>query len=275
MEKIIWFYWHQGIDKAPVIVKKCLQSWKKYNPEWDIRVLDERTSQQYINIDFLKQTQGNAVALQAYADILRLNLVYKYGGIWVDASSFCCVPLDTWVHSAINVSDGFICIQYPDGDKLIDNWFLASNKNSWTSKMCVEFAESYIQKHRYKEAINTRIGRKFLRWSQKDRNRTMIWFKPFVQDFLKIRPYFFFQYGYYFMTKTSKKFKDRHNKMYCINAKEANFKFHGFFDRVKNTTKNEIINRRVKIYKLRWKDWPEKFELETSIGFLLKEHELL
>ena len=40
MIKKIWIIWFQGLQKAPSLIKKCISSWKKYNPDWEINVLD-------------------------------------------------------------------------------------------------------------------------------------------------------------------------------------------------------------------------------------------
>lgn len=34
--KKIWFLWYQGLSEAPLVVKKCYESWKKYNPDWEV-----------------------------------------------------------------------------------------------------------------------------------------------------------------------------------------------------------------------------------------------
>ena len=32
----IYILWFQGFDNAPLLVKNCVQSWKHYNPDWNI-----------------------------------------------------------------------------------------------------------------------------------------------------------------------------------------------------------------------------------------------
>ena len=50
MIKIIYLLWFQGFDNAPEIVNKCVYSWKYYNPDWNIILLDHKNLINYINL---------------------------------------------------------------------------------------------------------------------------------------------------------------------------------------------------------------------------------
>jgi mannosyltransferase OCH1-like enzyme len=52
MIKTIFILWFQGFDNAPIIVKKCVDSWKHYNPDWNIILLDHTNLCKYIDLDF-------------------------------------------------------------------------------------------------------------------------------------------------------------------------------------------------------------------------------
>ena len=74
--KTIWMFWSQGYENAPNIIKKCRESWEKYNPDWTINVLDMENLTIFLpdfwikfskNIDFLKSN------LAALADLLRVS----------------------------------------------------------------------------------------------------------------------------------------------------------------------------------------------------------
>lgn len=56
-------------------------------------------------------------------------LLFKFGGIWVDATTFCLKPLTNW----IDIEDsGFFCFRQPVGtiDRQFVSWFLAAKKGS-------------------------------------------------------------------------------------------------------------------------------------------------
>ncbi len=131
MNKTIWMCWFQGWDKAPEITEKCLESWKHYNSDWDIVLLDESNYKDYISID--KELPGLKTNYISLGDILRLFLLKEHGGVWADATIFCNKPVD-WV---LDYEDSFI---FTRKDKMIASWFVAAQKDShvvdvWYNKM--------------------------------------------------------------------------------------------------------------------------------------------
>ena len=52
MIKDIYILWYQGFDEAPDLVNKCVKSWKYYNPDWNIILLDETNYDKYTDIKF-------------------------------------------------------------------------------------------------------------------------------------------------------------------------------------------------------------------------------
>ena len=43
--------WYQGLDRAPLVVKKCVESWIRENPGWDVVVLDAESLKRYVTPD--------------------------------------------------------------------------------------------------------------------------------------------------------------------------------------------------------------------------------
>lgn len=123
----IFSFWMQGVDEAPEIVKFNWTRWRELNPEFDVTILDMRTSEEYmasipINL--------NDLAPQTYADILRYILLHTHGGIWVDSTVFPVRPLREWLPRVMGNSS-FFTFSYPGTyDRLLDNWFLAARLNS-------------------------------------------------------------------------------------------------------------------------------------------------
>lgn len=123
INKTIWITWFQGWDNAPDISQKCLESWKHYNPDWDIILLDNTNYKKYCNIDeVLPGLDTNNISL---SDILRLFLLKESGGIWADSTLFCNKPLNTWIH---DIKDSFL---FTRKDRMIASWFIAAQSNSY------------------------------------------------------------------------------------------------------------------------------------------------
>jgi len=81
--KIIWSYWVE--EDLPELVQKCVDSWKKFNPDYEIRILNQNSVKKWIHdldLQSLKMNDGPA----RESDFVRLSILPIYGGIWADAS---------------------------------------------------------------------------------------------------------------------------------------------------------------------------------------------
>jgi hypothetical protein len=124
MRKIIWTCWFQGRNEAPELVQKCLQSWEERNRGWDLRCLDAETISRYVDLDAHVDLTRQVITAASLSDILRLLLLHEYGGVWVDATTFCNIPLDDWLPSVADT--GFFAFANPAEDRPLASWFLAA-----------------------------------------------------------------------------------------------------------------------------------------------------
>lgn len=86
----IWIFWWQGIDCAPEIVKNCINSIKKYLPNYNIVIITKDNVNKYYQIpDFIKnKLENKELTFTTFSDILRMNLLKTYGGFWMDATIY-------------------------------------------------------------------------------------------------------------------------------------------------------------------------------------------
>lgn len=84
----IWVMWQQGISNAPDIVKCCVNSVIRNNPEHEVILLTEDNVMDYVELpDFvLEKFKQGIISRQHFADMVRLYLLYVYGGAWIDAT---------------------------------------------------------------------------------------------------------------------------------------------------------------------------------------------
>jgi hypothetical protein len=87
----IWICWFQGIEKAPHIVKKCYESVVTNNPGREVIVITDKNMADYVSFpDFiLKKWKQGVITNTHMTDLLRLELLIKYGGLWLDATVLC------------------------------------------------------------------------------------------------------------------------------------------------------------------------------------------
>ncbi|UXZ04975.1 capsular polysaccharide synthesis protein [Moraxella nasicaprae] len=96
-QKIIWQYWGQGIDdNLPDIVKMCFKSVDKHKGDFIVIRLDDNNLNDYLELPaFINQKRKNPEFKPAFfADLLRLALLYHYGGVWLDATILLTAPID-------------------------------------------------------------------------------------------------------------------------------------------------------------------------------------
>lgn len=86
-QKIIWQYWGQGIhSELPELTQVCFSSVDKNKGEYLVIRVDDNSLSDYVDLpDFVWQKKEDFGA-SLFSDIVRLCLLYTYGGIWIDAT---------------------------------------------------------------------------------------------------------------------------------------------------------------------------------------------
>ena len=99
-EEIIWQYWHQGRENAPLLIQKCFESVQKYESDKKINVLSFETIKDYVELPqkYYELLKAKKIPIAIFSDILRLNLLKKYGGCWVDSTIYLTdkIPQEVW-----------------------------------------------------------------------------------------------------------------------------------------------------------------------------------
>ena len=89
--KVIHYIWLGG-KPLPKITEKCIESWKKYCPDYEIKRWDETN----LDIDKYKFAKDAYEAKKfAFAsDVFRTDILYKEGGIYLDVDVELVKPID-------------------------------------------------------------------------------------------------------------------------------------------------------------------------------------
>lgn len=127
MRKVIWTLWLQGRDAAPELVRRCLDSWERKNAGWELRCLDQHTVGTYIPLLSYVDLERQSITAASLSDIIRILLLHEYGGVWVDATTFCNRALDDWLPAKLEW--GFFAFAAPGPDRPLSSWFLAARSN--------------------------------------------------------------------------------------------------------------------------------------------------
>ena len=94
----IFTIWLQGEDKAPALVKACFRSVRRHCKQ-ELVVLDEKTIFDYITLpkEIVKKYKDGKIGHAHFADICRVELLYQYGGYWLDSTAFVTAPIPKWI----------------------------------------------------------------------------------------------------------------------------------------------------------------------------------
>ncbi|MDL2323342.1 capsular polysaccharide synthesis protein [Bacteroidales bacterium OttesenSCG-928-A17] len=86
----IWFCWLQGEENLPLIPSLCLKNLKKYSNGHPIHIITLDNYTDYVTIPehIVQLYESGKIKSAHFADILRLALLHKHGGLWADATVF-------------------------------------------------------------------------------------------------------------------------------------------------------------------------------------------
>lgn len=134
--KIIHYCWFGG-NPLPELAQRCIASWKKYLPEYDLREWNEQNFD--INSNTYVREAYEARKFAFVTDYVRLYALYQEGGIYMDTDVEVLKPLDKFLfHSAFS---GF------EDDVSIPTGIMASEKGGkWVWENLAYYHERHFLK---------------------------------------------------------------------------------------------------------------------------------
>jgi hypothetical protein len=137
--RILWTYWHSG--EPPLVVRRCLTSWQAHNPGYVVNLVTEQNLSQFVDMKEVPAAFAHTWPARQ-SDWLRLYLLYRYGGIWLDASIFLTGPIDWLIETQARDGSEYVgfyleratsradcpiidswCMAAPIGSRFVRNWY--------------------------------------------------------------------------------------------------------------------------------------------------------
>lgn len=115
--RVIFTYWSSADARSNDLARECISTWRTCNPDWTIHALDDNTLWRFTEL-----RRGDE-SVQHFADRLRLDLLERYGGVWLDATIWMNTSLN-WIHSYSESVIGFKNPIRPENE-VMENWFIA------------------------------------------------------------------------------------------------------------------------------------------------------
>ena len=145
--KIIWTYWNHAQPDS--FVMDCIGSWKKHCSDYQVQLVHPENIGHFVQAGALP-TIFLDLHPTKQSDWLRLYLVAKHGGFWLDASTLLTTSLD-WMRSPPQGSTGFTGfylkkfthdMQFP----VVESWaFGASSSHPFIQRWQQEFHHALIE----------------------------------------------------------------------------------------------------------------------------------
>lgn len=151
----IFVFWWDGFDNAPLVVKRCFESVKKYNRDYEVIEITKDTYKNYTNINkkIINDYEEGKISVQTFSDILRFNLLANNGGVWIDATMLFLKKYD--ICDELEERD-FNTIYFPFSKQFFEykgyscSWtgfFIASRKNGVLVRTIDHIFEEYYLKY--------------------------------------------------------------------------------------------------------------------------------
>lgn len=130
---IVWFSWLQGLEQAPPIVKACYRSLKENLTDREIKVIDDKNWREYVDMPehIIRRWENKQMPPAHFSDFLRLQLLTRYGGTWIDSTVLCTGT----EHAKKYLDANLFVFQYTPPERFpasfdgISSWFITSYSN--------------------------------------------------------------------------------------------------------------------------------------------------
>ncbi len=123
--------WMQGYENAPLTIQNGYNSFKKFLPDRDIIFITEDNMSDYVNFPdyIIEKWKKGIISNTHFADLLRAELISKYGGIWCDYTAQCIGDFPEYMTD----SPLFVFNNINRGDETIvaSSWYLSACKNNY------------------------------------------------------------------------------------------------------------------------------------------------
>lgn len=145
----IWILWFQGENEMPPIVKACVKSIRDHAGQHDVILLNYANIQSYIDIPsyIYEKVEKKHISLTHFSDIVRMGLLSKWGGWWMDATIFCTSTITSYDSPFYSVKQRKTYSRYVQGGNKWTAYLLAVGKNNYVTDFIYKLFLEYWRKY--------------------------------------------------------------------------------------------------------------------------------
>ena len=125
-KKIFWC-WLQGQNNVPIISRVCLNSIFRYCKSNEIHIINEKNIDKYVRFPsfIINKYKNKIISKTHFSDLLRLELLIKYGGTWIDSTVLITKYNDIFFNKDLFFFQASKPVFYAGS-----NWFITAEKES-------------------------------------------------------------------------------------------------------------------------------------------------
>ena len=157
----IWLCWFQGEQDSSLSGrdKECIKRWRAVAGQHNVVVLDHDKIEQILpEYNAIIESCSYDRSFQHKADLLRLLLLEKFGGIWADTSVYPLATADEIIKATTTTNSVFFYsfsgkrVSAQKGDRLIANWFMiATEPNQYAIQaLTSEYKNRFLSAKRWR-----------------------------------------------------------------------------------------------------------------------------
>lgn len=140
-------------DKVPQELLRFQESWQRYHPDWEYKLWTQHDIP-YLNL-YNKKLIEEATNPAELSDLLRYEILYQYGGVYIDMDFECLQPLDVLHHAY----DFYIGIQPLDtGLVQLGIGIIGAKPGHPLLKKCIESLEENYNNENLKNTLTAKTG---------------------------------------------------------------------------------------------------------------------
>ena len=91
--KILWGFWNSGREAMPGFCQFAVGTWQARHPDWEVVIMSNANFREYVSPAELPTT-FESLKVQHQSDILRLSVLSRYGGAYLDVSTIVFKSFD-------------------------------------------------------------------------------------------------------------------------------------------------------------------------------------
>jgi len=269
----VFTYWDQGFNNAPPVIRACRTTLERYNPDWELHFLDFHSVQDWLEPVPIPAEKWNQMSLAHRSDVIRTQLLIRYGGVWADPTVLFTQPLNDWLPE--RMSAGVFMFHRPGRDRVVSNWFIAAALENpllvrQYDRLCEYWRENDFRNFDRSMGPMARAARRLL-----NRNLELprLWLRKPVIRLLKAYPYMIYHYMIYDNVRSKPELRALWERMPKVSADIPHFAVHrGLLEPLDDEAKRFIDSGEAPLFKLTWKLASETVPPGSVLDYLLVSH---